>query len=47
MPEELVQHFQRRAEYLRSADPVYGDEIDNMLGPDLAGLATAASVSKR
>ena len=42
VPDELVQHFQRRAGYLRSADPVYEDEIDDMLGPDLAGLTTTA-----
>src|ERR1700722_6459252 len=27
VPEQLVQHFNRRAGYLRSADPVYSDEI--------------------
>ena len=39
--EELVQHFNKRAGYLRSADPVYSDEIDTMLRPDLAALSPA------
>jgi len=40
--EELLQHFQRRAGYLRPADPVFVNEIDDMLEPDLAGLGIAA-----
>jgi predicted TIM-barrel fold metal-dependent hydrolase len=39
--EALVQHFQKRAGYLRTADPVWGDEIDEALEPDLAPLVTA------
>jgi predicted TIM-barrel fold metal-dependent hydrolase len=38
VPEDLIQHFQKRAGYLRSADPVWGDEIDEALLPDLAPL---------
>jgi hypothetical protein len=37
VPEELIQHFNKRAGYLRSADPVYAEELDTVLTPDLAG----------
>ena len=39
--ETLVAHFQKRAGYLRSRDPVWGDEIDEALEPDLATLVSA------
>jgi predicted TIM-barrel fold metal-dependent hydrolase len=39
--EELVAHFDRRAGYLRSADPVFADELDATLEPDLAPLVGA------
>jgi predicted TIM-barrel fold metal-dependent hydrolase len=39
---ELVAHFDRRAGYLRSADPVFADELDAALGPDITPLLTAA-----
>lgn len=39
--DELLQHFHKRAGYLRSADPVYADELDSVLDPDLAGLVAA------
>lgn len=35
----LIDYFHKRSGYLRAADPVYGDEIDSLLLPDLAGLA--------
>ena len=41
VPEELVAHFDRRAGYLRSADPVFADELDAALEPDLAPLVAA------
>jgi predicted TIM-barrel fold metal-dependent hydrolase len=44
VPDELVQHFHRRSGYLRSADPVFEDELESIVGPDLAGAAAAASV---
>jgi predicted TIM-barrel fold metal-dependent hydrolase len=40
--DELIQHFNRRAGYLRSADPVYVEELDSVLEPDLAGVAAGA-----
>jgi predicted TIM-barrel fold metal-dependent hydrolase len=39
--EALVAHFQKRAGYLRSADPVWDDEIDQALDPDLAPLLSS------
>jgi predicted TIM-barrel fold metal-dependent hydrolase len=42
VPDQLIQHFNKRAGYLRGADPVYADEIDDMLRPDLAALSPAA-----
>jgi len=39
--EALVQHFQKRAGYLRTADPVWEDEIDEALVPDIAPLVSA------
>ena len=39
--DELLQHFHRRAGYLRDADPVYTDELDVTLDLDLAGAAAA------
>ena len=41
--DDLVRHFQKRAGYLRSADPVWGDEIDESLLPDLAPLTGASA----
>jgi hypothetical protein len=40
--DELVQHFHRRAGYLRPADPVFTDELDTALQPDLVGVAAFA-----
>jgi predicted TIM-barrel fold metal-dependent hydrolase len=45
VPEQLVQHFHRRAGYLRSADPVFEDELEAIVEPDLLGASAAASVS--
>lgn len=35
---ELLDHFNRRAGYLRSADPVFTDELDAIVEPDLRGV---------
>ncbi|MGE0309697.1 MAG: amidohydrolase family protein [Acidimicrobiia bacterium] len=35
--EELIAHFHRRAGYMRSADPVFNDELDQTLLPDING----------
>jgi predicted TIM-barrel fold metal-dependent hydrolase len=43
VPEDLVNHFQKRAGYLRSADPVWGEELDEDLLPDLAPLTGASA----
>jgi hypothetical protein len=45
VPAALVQHFHRRAGYLRSPDPVFDDELEAIVKPDLAGASAAASVS--
>lgn len=44
VPVELVQHFHRRAGYLRSADPVYDDELEAIVEPDLAAVSSATAV---
>jgi predicted TIM-barrel fold metal-dependent hydrolase len=37
VPDELLAHFNRRAGYLRSADPVFTDELDRIIEPDVRG----------
>jgi len=37
----LLQQMNRRSGYLRSADPVYTDELDRMIEPDLRGASLA------
>jgi predicted TIM-barrel fold metal-dependent hydrolase len=43
--DELLQHFHRRAGYLRSADPVFTDELDTILEPDLVGAKSLSLTS--
>lgn len=40
--EDLLHYFHRRSGYLRPADPVYPEEIDAALEPDLADLHSVA-----
>jgi hypothetical protein len=40
---ELIAHFHRRGGYLRSADPVFDDELDTILLPDLQGAGAAVT----
>ena len=40
--DDLIQYFHRRSGYLRPADPVYPEEIDQALDPDLAPLSVPA-----
>lgn len=44
--EELLAHFNRRAGYLRSADPVFADELDQIVEPDLRGAAEALTSAR-
>jgi len=39
----LLQQMNRRSGYLRSADPVYTDELDRLIEPDLRGASLALS----
>ena len=40
--DDLVQYFHKRSGYLRPADPVYPEEIDMALDPDLSELPAMA-----
>jgi hypothetical protein len=38
-------NFHRRAGYLRSADPVFKEELEAIVEPDLVGASAATSVT--
>jgi hypothetical protein len=46
VPEELLAHFNRRAGYLRSADPVFTDELDVFIEADLRGASQQLSPTR-